>query len=132
MKTETVGYSKKTLVEKIGIRQDMSVAVIDAPFTFSLSGVSYTDTVSGDLDVILLFVTSKKDLLTECERYRGKIKKTGALWIAWPKKTSAAATDVDGNIVREIGLSCGLVDVKVIAIDQTWSGLKFVYRVKDR
>lgn len=132
MNNETAGYSKKTLKDKIGIKPHMSVAVIAAPANFSLSEVSYADTVSRDLDVILLFVTSKKDLLKESKRCRDYIKKTGALWIAWPKKTSKIVTDIDGNIVREIGLLTGLVDVKVIAIDLNWSGLKFVYRVTDR
>lgn len=86
----------------------------------------------GELDFAILFVTTRAGLEKRFDRLRDRLKSTGMLWISWPKKTSGVASDLTENVVREIGLSKGLVDVKVCAIDETWSGLKFVRRVRDR
>ena len=79
-----------------------------------------------------MFTKSKAALAKEFKRIGKRLAPAGMLWISWPKKSSGVATDVDENIVREIGLAAGLVDVKVCAVTEVWSGLKFVRRVKDR
>src|SRR4029077_1366280 len=84
------------------------------------------------LDFVMLFTRSRADLKKEFSRMAKLLAPAGRLWVSWPKKSSGVATDVDENIVREIGLAAGLVDVKVCAVTEIWSGLKFVRRLKDR
>ena len=86
----------------------------------------------GTFDFLQVFVTRESQLARELPRLKRALRKDGALWISWPKKTSALATGLTGDHVRAAGLAAGLVDVKVCAVDEDWSGLKFVYRVKDR
>jgi hypothetical protein len=86
---------------------------------------------SKDLDFIHVFVKNQNALTTAFE-YSRKMKPNGMLWVSWPKKTSGVPTDVNENLVRDVGLAAGLVDVKICAVDEIWSGLKFVYRLKDR
>ena len=131
------GYSATPLEKKLGIKPAFDVAFVNAPESFvrqlnlpadvNLKSISK----SKDLDFIHVFVQSRKTLTTAFE-YSRKIKPNGMLWISWPKKTSGVATDVNENIVRETGLAAGLVDVKICAVDEIWSGLKFVYRLRDR
>lgn len=85
-----------------------------------------------DMDFILYFVETKKDLKREFKKLANVLKKDGMIWISWPKKAAKVPTDLAENVVREIGLAAGLVDVKVAAVTDKWSGLKFVYRTKDR
>jgi hypothetical protein len=132
------GYSETPLVKKLGIKPDFDIAFVNAPENF----VKQLDLPSDvnvrslskarDLDFILVFVTSQRILTTAFAHYSLKIKANGMFWVSWPKKTSGVQTDLTENIVRDIGLAAGLVDVKVCAIDDVWSGLKFVYRLKDR
>jgi hypothetical protein len=84
------------------------------------------------LDFVLLCTTSQDDLRPQFKACAARLKSNGMLWIGWPKKAAKMATDLDENVVRAIGLEAGLVDVKVCAIDESWSGLKFVIRLKDR
>jgi hypothetical protein len=86
----------------------------------------------GDLDFAMMFVHVKSDLKAGFPRLRDRLVSNGALWVAWPKKASGVETELSENIVRSFGLEAGLVDVKVCAVDETWSGLKFVRRLKDR
>ena len=86
----------------------------------------------GDLDFAMVFVRAKLDLKKGFPRLRDRLVSNGALWVAWPKKASGVETDLSENIVRSIGLEAGLVDIKVCAVDHTWSGLKFVRRLRDR
>lgn len=88
--------------------------------------------MDGELDFIHVFTQNLKNFENEFLRCKKYLKKDGMLWISWPKKSSKVPTDLDENVIREFGLKNGLVDVKVCAIDEIWSGLKFVYRVKDR
>ena len=88
--------------------------------------------LAGDLDFVHLFTDGRSTLAKEMPKLRDSLKPNGTLWISWPKKSSGVRTDLDENIVRDIGLKAGLVDVKVCAVDETWSGLKFVFRLKDR
>jgi len=133
-----VGYSATPLLKKLGIKPGFDVAFVNAPENFveQLDLPSEVNVRSlskaRDLDFILFFVKSQRILTTAFAQYPLKIKPNGMFWVSWPKKTSGVQTDVTENIVRDIGLAAGLVDVKVCAIDDVWSGLKFVYRLKDR
>ena len=132
------GYSGTPLLKKLGIKSGFDVAFVNAPENF----VKQLDLPSDlnvrslskarDLDFILVFAKSQRILTAAFAQYSPKIKPTGMFWVSWPKKTSGVQTDLMENIVRDIGLAAGLVDVKVCAIDEVWSGLKFVYRLKDR
>ena len=132
------GYSGTPLVKKLGIKAGFDVAFGNAPENF----VKQLDLPADvnvrslfrarDLDFILVFVKSQRILTTAFAQYSRQMKPNGMFWVSWPKKTSRVQTDVSENIVRDIGLAAGLVDVKVCAIDDVWSGLKFVYRLKDR
>ena len=132
------GYSETPLVKKLGIKPGFDVAFVNPPEDFVKQLELPSDvnirskSKSKHLDFILVFVKSQKDLITALAQAAPKIKPNGMLWVSWPKKTSGVLTDVTENIVRDIGLAAGLVDVKVCAIDEVWSGLKFVYRLKDR
>ncbi|MFN2577972.1 MAG: DUF3052 domain-containing protein [Pyrinomonadaceae bacterium] len=132
------GYSETPLVRKLGIKAGLDVAFVNAPENFvkqlDLPVVNNVRPVSRGraLDFILVFVKSQKTLINAFAQYSRKIKLSGVLWVSWPKKTSGVQSDLTENVVRDIGLAAGMVDVKVCAIDEVWSGLKFVYRLKDR
>ncbi len=95
-------------------------------------GVDVASDLSLPLDFIHFFTSERGDLELRLPDLKAALKKDGMLWLSWPKKASKLPTDLTDNIVREVGLAHGLVDVKVAAIDENWSGLKFVYRLKDR
>ena len=132
------GYSGTPLPKKLGIRPGFRVHLQDAPTEVrtELNAELATCEIASDgklaLDFAMLFTKSKAALTKDFRRLAKQLAPAGMLWISWPKKSSGVATDVDENIVREIGLAAGLVDVKVCAITEVWSGLKFVRRVKDR
>lgn len=94
--------------------------------------VEIRQTLKGELDFIHVFVKERSIFEKEFVRCKKHLKKDGMLWVSWPKKSSGVHTDLDENIIRTIGLEAGLVDVKVCAVDDVWSGLKFVFRIKDR
>ncbi|HKN57560.1 MAG TPA: DUF3052 domain-containing protein [Gemmatimonadaceae bacterium] len=89
-------------------------------------------TKGGTLDFAIVFVRGKSELTRQFPKLRDRLESNGMLWVAWPKRSSGVETDLTEGIVRDYGLGAGLVDVKVCAIDDTWSGLKFVRRLKDR
>src|SRR6266550_3067340 len=132
------GYSGTQLVKKLGIKPGFDVAFVNAPENFVKQLDLPADvnirshSTSKDLDFVLVLVKSQPNLTTAFTQYSRKIKPNGTLWVSWPKKTSGVQTDLRENIVRDIGLAAGLVDVKVCAVDDVWSGLKFVYRLRDR
>jgi hypothetical protein len=132
------GYSGTPLTKKLGIKEDFRVALVGAPDRFleELSdlprGVTFVTSLAAQLDLILFFVKSQAEMTRNFPRLAAKLKPAGMLWIAWPKKASGVSTDLSDNSVRQIGLDAGLVDVKVCAVNEIWSGLKFVIRVKDR
>ncbi len=134
----TAGYSGTPLPQKLGIKGGSACAFLGAPEGFAATlgalppDVEIRRTARGPLDVIVLFTTSRADLAKRFGAAAKQMAPAGGLWVAWPKKTSGVATDLTENVVREVGLAAGLVDVKVCAIDATWSGLRFVVRVKDR
>jgi hypothetical protein len=134
------GYSGTPLAKKLGIKEDVRVATIGAPKDFERtlgelpSGVSVRGDARGKapIDVLLLFTQARADLEKRFAPARDRIAKNGALWVCWPKKSSGVVTDLTENIARDIGLAAGLVDNKVCAVDDTWSGLRFVWRLGDR
>ena len=132
------GYSGTPLPKKLGIKEGSRVALINAPKDFESElgelpdNVEFIKRPTKSLDIILFFVLTERALAQDFAKLAAKITANGMIWIAWPKKSSGVVTDLSEQRVRELGLNAGLVDVKVCAIDETWSGLKFVYRLKDR
>ena len=132
------GYSGTPLPKKLGIKAGFRAHLANAPADVraelreALAGCE-TRTKPGDtLDFAMLFTKSGPELAREFSRLAKLLAPAGMLWVSWPKKSSGVASEVDENLVRGIGLDAGLVDVKVCAVTEVWSGLKFVRRVKDR
>jgi len=134
----TAGYSGTPLPKKLGIRDASRVALVGAPPGFEDRLVPLPPEVvlhrraQGRLDVILFFVRRARDLERRFEGLAAKLEPAGGLWVAWPKKASGVETDLDFDRVQRTGLASGLVDNKVCAVDETWSGLRFVRRLADR
>ena len=134
------GYSKTPLVKKLGIKAGQAIAVVNAPKNFLAKElqplpekVRINAAQTGKpLDFIMLFVDSAKALNKEFPRLKAKLARDGILWVSWPKKSSGLETDLSFGVVQQVGLKIGLVDVKICAVNDIWSGLKFVYRLKDR
>jgi hypothetical protein len=129
----TVGYSGTPLPKKLGIKPESRVLLLDAPEGFDgLDGVKVVRRATGTADVILSFHTERRDLERRIPVLRERMEQNGRLWIAWPKKSSKLPTDITENVVRDIALAHALVDNKVAAVTDVWSGLQLVIRVKDR
>jgi hypothetical protein len=128
----SVGYSGTPLPKKLGIKPESRVLLLNAPADFALEGVAVVRRATGVADVILSFHTERRDLERRIPVLRRRMEQNGRLWIAWPKKASKLPTDITENVVREIALANALVDNKVAAISEIWSGLQLVIRVKDR
>jgi hypothetical protein len=132
------GYSRTPLPKKLGIAEGAVVGFESAPETFETAlgalpaGVKVRKTSTGRRDVIVSFVTRRSALERRIERLGESIFPDGALWIAWPKRSSGVETDITEDTVREVALPLGLVDNKVCAIDETWSGLRLVWRRERR
>jgi hypothetical protein len=131
------GYSGTPLPKKLGIKPGFRVRLANAPPEVRAElrkALAECDLVKqGDaLDFAMIFSKSRAALTREFSRIAKVLSPAGMLWVSWPKKSSGVATDVNENIVREIGLAAGLVDVKVCSVTEVWSGLKFVRRLKDR
>lgn len=134
----TAGYSGKSLIQKLGIKPGWRVIFVNAPENYdSLLGtlpddITVQKKLTGEFNFIQFFTTERGELEEQFPKLKAALKLDGMLWISWPKKAAKVPTDLDENIIRDTGLRIGLVDVKVIAVDEKWSGLKFVYRLKDR
>ena|ERR1700730_14747260 len=132
------GYSGTPLPKKLGIKAGFRVCLVDAPPEVRLelrAELAECEIVIDEkalLDFAMVFAKSKTTLTKEFKRIVKLLAPAGMLWVSWPKKSSGVITDLDENIIRELGLAAGLVDVKVCAVTEVWSGLKFVRRVKDR
>jgi hypothetical protein len=128
------GYSGTPLVQKLGIVPGAKVAILGAPGDFDATlgalpdGVTVSRRLGAGKDVVIVFVTERAALARRVDRLRGAVAPDGMIWVAWPKKAARMATDVTEDVVRDVVLPTGLVDVKVCAIDATWSGLKLVIR----
>jgi len=132
------GYSDKSLVDKLGIKPGARMALLGAPPGYARTlgplpeGAVVAKTLRGTFDFIQIFVTKRRDLERRFAALAKALEPDGMLWVSWPKKASGVPTDVTENDVRDVALAGGLVDVKVCAVDDTWSGLKLVRRLKDR
>jgi hypothetical protein len=138
MSAGRAGYSGTPLPKKLGIKPGHRLGLIGAPDDFEATlgelpeDVAVRRRVRGRFDVVVAFFVERRALEQRLETLRASLEPAGGLWIAWPKRASGVATDVDEGVVRELGLAAGLVDNKVCAIDAVWSGLRLVYRLRDR
>lgn len=132
------GYSSTPLLKKLGIKPGYRIYILNEPKNYWKDiaplpeEVKAMENPSKDIDFLHWFVSERKVFEKNFLRMKKLITKEGMIWISWPKKSSGVASDLDENIIREFGLKNGLVDVKVCAVDDVWSGLKFVYRLTDR
>ena len=132
------GYSGTPLLQKLGIKEGHRVALVGAPAGFDLGplpagvllarGTAARGKAPPPLDVIVVFVKRRAELVAQLDACRPRLAQSGGLWIAWPKKASGVATDIVEDTIREVALPTGLVDNKVCAVDETWSGLRLVIR----
>jgi hypothetical protein len=134
------GYSGTPLPRKLGLKPGARLGLVKAPADFGRTlgdlppGVAAKAVSEGktQFDVIVCFAPTMAEVVCRLPALKSRLDPAGGLWMAWPKKASGVATDVSENAVREIGLAAGLVDNKVCAIDDVWSGLRFVFRLVDR
>jgi hypothetical protein len=132
------GYSGKPLSQKLGLKPGFRIFVDGAPAEYRdivgewPDGARLVAQLKAPLDVVHLFARQAKGLATKLSRYRDAIASDGMIWVSWPKKASGVATDLSDVVVREVALPLGLVDIKVCAIDETWSALKFVIPLAKR
>jgi hypothetical protein len=130
----TAGYSGTPLPRKLGLKEGMAAAFLDPPDRLPdllgpiWTALSISTRLQGHQDLVLVFVTSAAELARRTPALKAAIAPDGMIWVAWPKKASKIPTDITEDVIREIVLPTGLVDVKVCAIDETWSGLKLVIR----
>ena len=134
----TAGYSGTPLGKKLGIKEGFRIAFLQAPAHLAEMvaplprSVSLLRAARPPMDLVLLFMKNRADLEKRLPALRASLAPAGMLWVAWPKKTSGVPTDLSFDAVQTAGLAGGLVDVKICAVDETWSGLKFVIRRVDR
>lgn len=132
------GYSDTPLAKKLGIKPGHRVGLFDAPGDFAGALAPLPEDVTlhtqarGRFDVIVLFTDREAKLRRRFDKLAQRLQANGGLWIGWPKKASRVPTDLSFDVVQTMGLDAGLVDNKVCAIDETYSGLRFVVRVEDR
>ncbi len=128
------GYSGTPLSKKLGIKPGARLCFVNAPPEYAAlleplpEDVAIVSAKSPALDLVHGFVKRRADLVELANLYKDRIKQDGAIWVSWPKKAAKIATDVTEDTVREVGLPLGLVDIKVCAVDEVWSGLKLVIR----
>lgn len=133
-KDQTAGYSGTPLAKKLGIKEGSSVLPIGAPKDYRKllaplpTGVRFVAQISSDTEVVHVFEVSRAKLAATLKGLRTKIAPAAAIWVSWPKKTAKVATDITEDVIREVALPLGFVDIKVCAVDETWSGLKLVIR----
>jgi hypothetical protein len=129
----TAGYSGTPLPRKLGFKPGMTAALLDAPHGLDdllgdLDGVTIRRSLRGRADLVMCFVTARAALERRAARLRAAVAPDGMVWVCWPKRASGVATDMTEDVVRDVLLPIGLVDVKVAAVDATWSALKLVVR----
>lgn len=135
---EIAGYSKTPLAQKLGIKPGTKVVALDPPAGYRKllaplpAEVSFTDNAVAGASFVHLFVTERRALEKELKRLRKLLDDAGVLWISWPKKASGVTTDITEDVIRDVCLPLGFVDVKVCAVDETWSGLKLMIRRENR
>jgi len=132
------GYSGTPLPQKLGIKPGTTVAAINVPSNYRRllgklpSGVTFANRIRAGSNFIHFFTRSRAELAKELNSLRKKIAENGVVWISWPKKSSGVPTDVTEDVIRDIALPIGFVDIKVCAVDDTWSGLKLMIRKTNR
>jgi hypothetical protein len=132
------GYSGTPLAKKLGIGPGARVAALNAPPSYEdllaplPPGVSLVKSVTAQVDVVHLFIKTRATLASQLAHSLARIRQDAAIWVSWPKKSSGVATDVTEDVIRSVALPMGLVDIKVCAVDDTWSGLKLVIRKENR
>jgi hypothetical protein len=125
----SAGYSGTPLPKKLGIKDDSRVVILGAPGDFAIEG----EAALGDgADVVLFFTKERAALQARLPELRAAVFPAGGLWICWPKKASKVPTDITEDVVRDLGIAAKMVDNKVCAVDDVWSGLRLVIRIKDR
>ena len=133
----TAGYSGTPLAKKLGFKAGHTIWLINQPSHYielfeTLPDSKYVERKPKVADLVHAFFTLRKELKKALPRITGVLPSHGTLWVSWPKKSSSIESDLDRDWIRSYILEQGLVDVKVCAVDENWSGLKFVYRLKDR
>jgi hypothetical protein len=129
-----VGYSGTPLPKKLGIKAPMHVAVMDSPAPYSailgeeVLGVTFSATPTKASDIVHVFCTERATLDKYLKKLRALLAPTASIWVSWPKKSSKVGTNITEDTIRELALPLGLVDVKVCAVSEVWSGLKLVVR----
>ena len=132
------GYSGTPLSKKLGIKPGSRLFVAGAPSNYTKlvaplpDGVEFTARMSSGVDLVHLFSTRRTDLAAKLSSTLAKLRPDGTIWVSWPKKSSRQPTDITEDTIRELALPLGLVDIKVCAVDETWSGLKLVIRKERR
>ena len=132
------GCSGTPLAQKLGIKPGMILHVVNAPDDYATlvdplpEKVVISSTAEPELDLVHIFTKSRSELLASLKTFQRKIKQTGMIWVSWPKKSSGIPFELTDNTVREVALPLGLVDIKVCAVDEIWSGLKLVIRKENR
>lgn len=132
------GYSGTPLAQKLGIKSGVTVVLINAPANYrkllghAANGVEFTSRVTANSNFIHLFASHRSELEKQLRCLRTKLADSGMLWVSWAKKSSGVATNITEDVIREIALPLGLVDVKVCAVDDIWSGLKLMIRRENR
>jgi hypothetical protein len=138
MGSKTAGYSATPLAKKLGIKERYNVHVIGAPGNYRglleplPAAVRFTSTIDSATDIVHVFVTERAEFARTLAAIRKVIASRATVWVSWPKKAAKVATDVTENTIRGVALPLGFVDVKVCAVDDTWSGLKLVIRTEHR
>ncbi|HTK18637.1 MAG TPA: hypothetical protein VL442_03970 [Mucilaginibacter sp.] len=136
--SQQAGYSGTPLAKKLGIKGDFHIDLINAPeyylclFTDLPANLYFENNKDAKLDLIHFFTKRQEEYKSLLPQLKDRIKPNGSIWISWPKKASKVTTDITEDIVRNYALQIGLVDIKVCAVDEIWSGLKLVIPVKDR
>jgi hypothetical protein len=129
-----VGYSGTPLAKKLGIKEQANVVAVDAPATYRKlleplpAAVRFSSTIDDTVDIVHVFSAERAPLSRALASYRKTLNPSAAVWVSWPKKSAKVPTDITEDVVREIALPLGFVDIKVCAIDDVWSGLKLVVR----
>ena len=136
--TSTIGYSGKALGQKLGIKSWTRVKTRNAPANYQQllgplpNDVQLSARLRRPVDLVHIFSIARAQLVAELRRALDEIEQDGAVWVSWPKKSSGVRTDITEDVIREVAFPLGLVDVKVCAVDETWSGLKLVIRKANR
>jgi len=132
------GYSGMPLPQKLGIKPGLMVVTINAPANYRRllgqipDGVTFSERLKSGSSFVHLFTSRRSEMQKKMSILRDKISDNGAIWVSWPKKSSGISTDVTEDVIREIALPLGFVDIKVCAVDETWSGLKLMIRRENR